>query len=229
MFVGWCVAFITLIAWQVLRKPGFGYVTDFTFFLYWPALFGFIAWAAMVVPLLSWLDENNRWLQLSVIWASGAALGIVVFALLVCTWSPSLAVFAWFPAIQGSVGGIIYAGLGRWSWLEERPARAQAFLLAGPLVVLLLFGCVIWPLVIDHAPYFAYVFGADRSRAAAHLRILQRIKIGDTFTDLHRRYPKLFSEPYLSSTGNIDGHHSYRITFDQTRNNVTEISIQTKQ
>lgn len=228
MFVGWCAAFITLIGWQVLRKPGFGYITDFTFFLYWPALFGFIAWAAMVAPLLSWLDEDNRWLHPSMIWASGAVFGVAVFALLVCTWSPSLAVFAWFPAIQGAVGGITYAGLGRWSWLEERPAKARAVLLAGPPVALLLFGCVVWPLVIDHVPYFAYRFGADDSRAAAHLRILQRIKTGDTFAELHRRYPKLFSQPYLSSTGNIDGHHSYRIKFDPTLTHVTEISIQTK-
>ena len=228
MFVGWCAAFITLIAWQVLRKPGFGYVTDLTFFLYWPALFGFMAWAAIVAPLLSWLDEDNPWLRPSVIWASGAVFGVVVFALLVCTWAPFSAGLAWFPAIQGAVGGLVYAWLGRWSWLAERPATARAVLLTGPPIALLVFTYVVWPLVIEHAPYVAYRFGADDSRAAAHLRILQRIKTGDTFAKLHLRYPKLFSQPYLSSTGNIDGHHSFKIKFDPTLTHVTEISIQTK-
>lgn len=228
MFAGWSAAFLSLIGWQVLRKPGFGYITDFTFFLYWPALFGLIGWALILAPLLSWLDEDNRWLQPSVIWASGAASGVLIFALLVCTWVPSLVMFAWFPAIQGAVGGLTYAWLGHWSWLEERPAQARTVLLTGPPIALLVFSYVVWPLVIEHAPYVAYRFGADDSRAAAHLRILQRIKTGDTFADLQRRYPRLFSEPYMSSTGNIDGHHSYNIKFDPTRTHVTEISIQTK-
>jgi hypothetical protein len=228
MFAGWCAAFTTLIAWQVLRKPGFGYVTDFTFFLYWPALFGLVAWAICVAPLLSWLEDENPWLRPSIIWASGALLGLVLFLLLVCTWAPSLVVFAWFPIIQGAVGGIIYAGLGRWSWLEKRPAWARTILMSGPPVLLLCFSLLLWPLVIHRAPYFAYRFGADESRAAAHLRILQGVKVGDTFADLHRLYPKLFSQPYLSSTGNIDGHHSYRIRFDPSLDHVTEISIQSK-
>ena len=228
MFTGWCAAFLTLIAWQVLRLPGFGYVTDFEFFLAWPAIFGFIGWAIFVVPMLAWLDEDNRWLQPSTIWASGAVYGIVVFALLVCWWGSSLMGLAWFPAIQGGVGGLVYAWLGRWTWPEWNTAKAMPAFFLGPAALLCLFTFVVWPLVVANAPYLAYQFGADASRAAAHLRILGSIKKGDTFADLQRRYPKLFREPYQSSVGNIDAHHSFRIRFDKTSTYVTEISIQTK-
>ena len=229
MFVGWCAAYVILIGWQVLRKPGFGYITDFEFFLLWPALFGFIGWVVFVVPVLLWIDEDNRWLRPERIWLSAAVFGVAVFALLVCSWMSQLIVYWWFPALQGAVAGLAYAALGRWTWFEENPRAARTACVLGPVAALLLFVFGIWPLVIQHAPYFAYRFGGFYSRNEACLRIYQSIRPGDTFADLHQRYPKLFDEPFLSSSGNLGHRHTFQIRLDPTRTYVTNISIHTNQ
>src|SRR3982074_2662314 len=71
IFTGWCVAIITLVCWQVFR-PGFGYVTDFSFFLSWTALFGFFGWLVSVVPAVLRIEDDNRWLQFPLSLVTGA-------------------------------------------------------------------------------------------------------------------------------------------------------------
>ena len=52
VFAGWGLAFAIWIGDQV-HGDGFGYNTDFSFMLFWPAPFTFIGWQAFILPLLA--------------------------------------------------------------------------------------------------------------------------------------------------------------------------------
>lgn len=223
IFVGWCVAIVALVCWQVFA-PGFGYVTDFTFFLYWPALFGFIGWLVFVVPAVLCVSEDNRFMQLPVILITGAVYGVLIYLLLVCTWLASGWKLAWFPAVMGGVGGGVYSLLGRSKTFRRHHTVTTVGFFAAPVALLALFSFFLWPFVTAHIPYVAYVFGANQSRDDAHLQILKSIRTGDTYADLHRRYPRIFIEPFLSRSGG-GADYTYSISFDETRTYVTEITI----
>ena len=223
IFIGWCVAIITLVCWQVFA-PGFGYVTDFSFFLFWPALFGFIGWLIFVLPAVYLISDGHWLLRLPFIVATGAVYGICVYLVLVCTWLTGGWTLVWFPAIMGGIGGAVYSLLLRWQILARfRTGAAICFFLM-PLALLLLFALVVWPFVIDRFPYTAYVFGDYQSRDQAHLRILKSIRRGDTYSELHRKYPRIFTEPFLSQSGG-GTHYTYSISFDETATSVKEIEI----
>jgi len=223
IFTGWCVAIITLVCWQVFR-PGFGYVTDFSFFLSWTALFGFFGWLVFVVPAVLRIEDHNRWLQFPLSLVTGAVYGVVIYLAIVCTWLKGSSTLAWFPAIMGGVAGAAYSLLGKWQTVERARAPVTACFFVAPVALMMLFAFVLWPLVIRHAPYVAYVFGAYESRDQAHLQILRGIHTKDTYTDLHRKYPRVFPEPFRRQTGN-GSSYTYSITFDDTCTYVTKVTI----
>jgi len=223
IFAGWCVAILALICWQVFA-PGFGYVTDFAFFLFWPGLFGFLGWLLFVVPAVLWVDDSNHWMRFPLILVSGTVYGVVVYLVLVCTWLAGGWMLAWFPAIMGGLGGATYSLLGKWQTLQRYRVSSTLGLFAAPSALLMLFAFALWPLITRHTPYIAYVFGASKSRDDAHLQILRGIRKGDTYSDLHGRYPRVFPEPFLGQSGG-GSHYTYSISFDETRTYVTEITI----
>jgi hypothetical protein len=229
LFAGWATAFVTQILWQVYR-PGFGYVTDFGFFLFWPALFALVGWAVFGLPLVYFTPERiaSRWHLCIVV---GIVVCVLAYLLLVCTWLPQSFRLAWFPAIIGAVGGFTYWLLGRApaaSFLARWRRVAVPAMFLAPGIAVAAFAFLIWPVVLRVSPYLGYRFGAYESRALAEYEIYSRIRPGDTFSDLHRRYPAIFDEPMLSRSSNQtikDFEWSYHIVFDETRTYVTKIDV----
>lgn len=226
LFTGWAAAFITHIFWQVYGS-GFGYVTDFSFFLFWPALFALVGWAVFGLPVVYLIPERiaSRWYACITI---GTVVCVLTYLLLVCTSLPELVRLAWFPAILGAVGGFAYWILGRASFLNRfRRATIPAMFLA-PGITVAAFAFLIWPTICRVTPYIGYQFGASEARAQAEYEIYSRIKPGDTFSELHQRYPNIFEEPLLSHSNNrtvAGSEWSYSIVFDETRTYVTEIDV----
>lgn len=227
LFIGWCVAISALVCWQVFAS-GFGHVTDFNFFLFWPALFAFFGWLIFVLPAIYIVRGERPSMRFPVLMLTGAVYGVLVYLILVCTWLTEGWRLAWFPAIIGGVGGAVYSSLIRSRLVECRQGYRATALFLAPVVILSAFVFAVWPLVIRHLPYVAYVFGADESRGAAHLQILKCIRKGETFNELHRRYPRIFSEPMLGISGE-DSRCRYRVSFDKTLTYVDEIEIFEKQ
>ena len=82
LFSGWCVAFVSLVAWQV-HFGGFGYLTDFEFWLFWPAIFALVGWLFFVLPAIGFVSLD------------------------------SILYLARFPAIIGGVAGLIFPFLAK--------------------------------------------------------------------------------------------------------------------
>lgn len=227
LFTGWAAAFITLILWQVYG-PGFRHVTDFDFFLFWPAVFALVGWVLFGLPLVYFSPERlaSRWYVCSLV---GIVVCVLAYLLLVCTWLPESFRLAWFPAIIGAIGGFTYWMLGLSACLGRSPRVAIPALFLAPAMAVTAFAFLIWPLALSATPYLAYRFGDYRSRARAEYEIISRIKLGDTYAELHRRYPTIFDQPILSrsSSGTPAGlGWSYHIVFDETRTYVTKIDVQ---
>lgn len=227
LFIGWCAAITTLVCWQVFVTD-YGYVTDFNFFMFWPALFAVCGWLIFVVPAINIVRREQPVMQFPAIIVTGAVYGVLIYLILVCTWATGTWRLAWFPAVMGGVGGGVYSLLMRSPLTDHlRGYRAMTLFLA-PAVILCTFSFVIWPLVTRHLPYVAYVFGAGESRAAAHLQIFKHIRKGDTFTDLHRRYPRIFKQPIRSMLIEDSGFH-FSISFDKTGTYVDKVEFREKQ
>lgn len=227
VFIGWAAAFITHILRQVYDGSGFGYVADFGFYLFWPALFALTGWVVFGLPIVYLLPERiaSRWYACTV---TGTVICVLAYLLLVCTWATELIDLIWFPAIIGAVGGFTYSILGRVSFLDRfRRAAIPAMFLA-PGIAVAAFAFLIWPAALRVTPYLGYRFGDSKTRSQAEYEIVSRIKPGDTFAELHRQYPALFGEPFLSIDyqGMADGSVvSYQIYFDETRTYVTKIDV----
>jgi hypothetical protein len=229
LFAGWAVAFVTQILWQVYR-PGFGYVTDFEFFLFWPALFALVGWSIFGLPVVYLTPERlaSRWYICILV---GFAVCIVAYLLLVCSWAREMIRLIWFPAIIGAVGGFTYWLLGRPSidalFAHSRSVAILVLCLA-PWLAVSAFAFALWPAIIRVSPYLAFRFGASESRARAEYEIYSRIRPGDTFADLHMRYPTIFTEPIMGASGSGSAasfEWSYHITFDESRSRVANLEV----
>ena len=118
----------------------------------------------------------------------------------------------------------VYSLLGRSRTFRRLHAATTVGFFAAPVALLVLFSFFLWPFVTAHIPYVAYLFDAYQSREDAQLQILKSIRTGDTFACLHRRYPRIFIEPFLGQSGG-GSYFTYSMSFDETRTYVTEITI----
>ena len=102
LFADWSAAFVVLIGWQV-HSGGFGYVTDFQFWLFWPAMIVALAWLSFVVPLIVFAKPTGVFYR--PLFAAGS-IGLVWLCLHMSSWSvrgwPGTVCLISFPAFVGS-------------------------------------------------------------------------------------------------------------------------------
>lgn len=217
---GWVVAFALWTAHEV-HGPGFGYVTDFTFMLAWPALFVALGWLFVALPVLRNAWIASRLADARTSWIAWPLLALGTYGLLVATWLDGAVALLWFPAVVGFVAGLVFPVLCR--------AKRPALVATAPLLVTLAFAFVVWPALETVTPYTTYVYGADDARSRSLERILAEVHVGDSFADLAARYPEIFSTPTRGMTGNSTSGElsfTYRVEFDDVGGTVTNVEIE---
>jgi hypothetical protein len=224
LFSGWCVAFVSLVAWQV-HFGGFGYLTDFEFWLFWPAIFALVGWLFFVLPAIGFVSLDSILYRPLFAVLSWASLAVVAYAVLVCTWAADAWYLARFPAIIGGVAGLIFPFLAK--------SRCPTYILAaGPSIVLICFWCFLWPSLEVICPGFTYTYGTENARNRSRLRVFQAIKNGDSMLELERRYPSIFP----GSSSGVEGidvsggteryEYRFQISIDQITGNVDHVSCE---
>jgi hypothetical protein len=234
LFVGWIAACTWDYVRQLLSAVG---GVDRTLFLSGVhAFFTILGWLLLGLPVAYFTPKRfaSRWYICAFV---GGSICLIAYLLLICTWFPfalKLYWFPWFPLILGVVGGFTYWFLDTsliTKFLSNlRPAEIAAFY----LLPFFMFSCCdlfLWPAVIKLSPYTAYRFGDVESRWRAKYEIFARIKVGDSYPALHKKYPAIFAEPILGGSGGGSvGKFKwlYHIRFDDSRGSVTEISVEPK-
>lgn len=194
--LGWALAYVGLILSQV-HGAGFGYVTDFEFFLLWSVLFAVVGWALVVVPLVRYVDPGHwifepRWAPVV-----GAVAGVVILTVLLAPfrlWAGGQPRLLTVAAGTGLVGWASYTLAIRSPLVERmagrRPVQAAGLYLV-PLGAALVFALGVWPLLERAAPAVAFRYGSPAARARIAGRLLSEIHAGDRVADVDRRLPGL--------------------------------------
>jgi hypothetical protein len=191
LFAGWSAAFVVLIGWQV-HSGGFGYVTDFQFWLFWPAMIVALAWLLFVVPLIVFAKPTGIFYRPLLAAGAWAGLAVLAYVVLVCTWAADAFYLIWFPALVGGTAGLLFPLLAR--------SRFPSYLFwASPSIIAVFVSCVLWPSLEFMAPNFTYTYGTPGARDRSLFRVVRSIKVGDSSAELQRRYPAIF--PYSFSSG----------------------------
>lgn len=216
-FVGWLVPFVGFLLWMQFDENGFGYITDFEFLLFWPLLFTALGWLVVGLPIAlnfgtGALPRFRKVLLVSTAATTATFLGIS--ALLQFGLMP----LAWWPVLIGVIGGSVY-----WTLQKSQPLRGWVFWMA-PLIFFPFVRFVLLPVGIACFPYTTHVLAEGAIGREALIEVIKRVEIGDTYEELHRRYPQVFDERVLAmfSSG---GGWSYSIEFDDTRERVVKVEI----
>ncbi len=230
LFVGWSAA----CTWDYLRQLlSVGGVGETLFLSGVHAFFVILGWLLLGLPVVYFTPQRfaSRWYICIVV---GGSICVVAYLLLICTWFPDawrLYWLPWFPFILGIAGGFTYWLLGT-SAVTRLVSRlhpvAVATLYLLPFVIFAACEFFVWPSVIELSPYTAYRLGDEESRWRAEYEIFARVRVGDSYSILHEKYPAIFKEPILGgSGGGLVGkvRWIYHIRFDSTRSYVTEISV----
>jgi hypothetical protein len=124
----------------------------------------------------------------------------------------------WWPVLIGLIGGIVY-----WLLQRSQPLRGWVFW-SIPVLFFPFVRFVVLPIGIAFFPYTTHVLAEGAIGREALIGVIKRIEVGDTYQELHRRYPQIFYQPVLgiSSSG---GGCSYSIQFDDTRARVVKVEI----
>ncbi len=209
-FAGWLAAFVGFMGWRQVD----GYITDFEFYAFWPAAVTLVGWLAVALPivLLARDDRMRRpGFAIGIATAATSAVWLAVAAALSMLLSPE---WWWWPVVIGVVGGAVY-------WLLEtrRPLR-PAVLWVAPFAVVAFAYYVALPVGIRFFPYATFVITEGVVGQAALLAVIEQVRVGDTYADLHRRYPQIFDEPILGMAS-----EDYAIDFDALGGRVTRVEI----
>lgn len=218
VFAGWVMAFATWIVHQV-HGDGFGYITDFSFMLIWPALFTFIGWLAFILPLMAFRRSREFLFSPRVAWAAWASVALVSYMLLVMTWIPDALFLAWFPAIVGVVAGLIFPRIAH---LKIH----RVIWMITPFLLCLLFTFIVWPAAERISPYLTYTYGTFLAKTRSMQRIFERISVGDDYLSLSNDYPRIFdgkATGFSASSQGSDGSFRYGIDVDPNTHKVTKV------
>lgn len=209
-FAGWLAAIVGYLAWQQAED---GHITDFAFTLFWPLAVTFAGWLVVGLPLALWLgDERIRRLGLVVGVATTATLA--TWAVIVAALDFPLTSWVWWPLAIGVVGGATL-----WLLEQRRPFRSWVCWVV-PLAFFPAVRYGLLPIGVRWFPYTTYVVGKGVIGPEAELAVIRTVKVGDTYDDLHRRYPAIFDAPYLSTTND-----RYTLAFDALGGRVTRVEI----
>jgi hypothetical protein len=216
-FAGWLIPFVGYLAWLQFDERGFGYITDFEFLLFWPLLFTAIGWLVVGLPIAISLGRAAVPGIGKVILISTAAT-TATFLCIAALFQIGLMTLIWWPVLIGLIGGIVY-----WLLQRSQPLRGWVFW-SIPVLFFPFVRFVVLPIGIAFFPYTTHVLAEGAIGREALIGVIKRIEVGDTYQELHRRYPQIFYQPVLgiSSSG---GGCSYSIQFDDTRARVVKVEI----
>jgi len=220
-FVGWLVPFVGLLAWMQFDERGFGYITDFKFLLFWPLFFTVLGWLSVGMPIALSLGRNSRpgfgkVVTIATLATTTTFLGIAAL------FRFGLMVLIWWPVLIGLIGGSVY-------WLLARAQFRHSWVFwVTPILFFPLIRFVALPIGIAFFPYTTHVLGEGAIGEGALLEVIKRVKVGDTYEELHRRYPRIFNEPILGRSPHGDGWF-YSIQFDDSRERVVEVTVKPRQ
>lgn len=109
MATGWAAGgLFYLLASPLLT--GFRRATDVEAVLYWTAIFTFISWVVVVLPLIYLSHRSGRFLRLPWSPLFGAAAGLLVYLLLVGWWTGfwRYGLYNLHAAVIGTVSGLMF-------------------------------------------------------------------------------------------------------------------------
>jgi len=220
VFIGWLIPCLGFLAWMQFRSS-FGYITDFGFILFWPLLFSFLGWLFVGLPLVLLL-RGDRFRSPLVIISVAVASTTIVFLAISALFGFGLFYFLWWPVLIGIIGGATF-------WILQRyQPRSNWIFWVAPVTFFPLVRFVILPMGIAFFPYTTHVLAEGAIGNEAVFAVMHRVKVGDSFQDLHRRYPQLFPEPSLVMSSYSGDGASYTISFDDSRQKVTKIEVKEK-
>ena len=217
-FIGWFFPFIGLLTSMQFRSTGFGYITDFDFFLFWPLIFTFLGWLLVGLPVSLKIgrgSETKYWLCL-LSWTLATTLSFLLVAAL---FQFGIIFLIWWPILIGVIGGSIF-----W-FLEAKFPIPTSFSFLLPILFFPFVRFVLLPLGIAYFPYTTHILADGAIGQKALYAVIERVEVGDTFEELHQRYPQIFEEPILGTSSHSGNGWSYRIKFDEDRHSVIEIEI----
>lgn len=215
MSVGWFVAFSILAA----RKYAGGYewFDDKEFWLFWPAAIMLLAWAVIVLPVLAFARTRAILSSPKTAWLAWAALSLISFAILVLWWMPAYFVL-WFPTIAGATAGIVFPFILR--------TNASPFILfSTPILAVVGWFYVVWPLSMRYATHIAYPLGSLKEQQKMMDYVIPKLREGMTFEELNALFPNKSDELFISISSSSK---SYEYSIKLQDGIVTKVDIQEK-
>ncbi len=200
------------------RTTGFGYITDFEFFLFWPLIFTFIGWLVVGLPLALKIGKGKETkFRVSVIcWTLATTISFLLVAAL---FQFGIIFLIWWPVLIGAIAGSLF-------WLlQVKNFVPVVAAWASPILFFPFVRFVLLPLGIAYFPYTTLVIGEGAIGKEALYAVIERIEVGDTFEELNRKYPLIFDKPTLGRSSSSSSGWSYRIKFDETKTEVIEIEV----
>jgi hypothetical protein len=217
-FVGWLVPFGGSLTWMQVDENGFGYITDFAFLLFWPLLFTVLGWLVVGLPIAVTIsDRQIRSYGLLVAVATAATTA--TYLGIAAVFQFDLLAMMWWPVLTGLLGGSVFWFLQRY---QPFPGWVWGLI---PIGFLPFVRFVLLPLGLAFFPYTTHVLAEGTIGQEALYAVLERVQVGDTYAELHRRYPAIFDEPVLDMSSASGNGWSYAITFDQDCHRVTKVEL----
>jgi hypothetical protein len=218
VFIGWLLPFIGLLSWMQFRTTGFGYITDFEFFLFWPLIFTFLGWLVVGLPLALKIGkgkETRFWVSV-VCWTLATT---VSFLLVAALFQFGIIFLIWWPVLSGAIAGSLF-------WLLQVKNSVPAVVAwVSPIIFFPFVRFVLLPIGIAYFPYTTHVIAEGAIGQEALYAVIERIEVGDTFEELNRKYPQIFDQPILGTSSSSGNGWSYSIKFDDGRAKVIEIEV----
>ena len=121
MVAGWVAPLIGLALWQLVKT---GKTTDIVATGFLVGIHAFIAWAVVVLPIMSYFGRRKLFANLRFSWLGWCVLALVIYtAVLVPLYGKDLFIIIWYPAVMGCVAGFVYALLTRKIGETKEPSQ----------------------------------------------------------------------------------------------------------
>jgi hypothetical protein len=212
-FCGWATCWIALMGWVAWSGHWAG-INDFEFLLWWTLAFTVIGWLVFGLPFLSWTGIGSPLLAFPWCFPVGALLSSLAYWVLIGWWLKGQTSMHLFGAGVGSVALPLYGAIARAAsgWEPRRRTSLARALAVAPIALFLAFQFSVWPLAEHLAPRVVYRVASNDAQTRMRIRALRRVRVGDRLADLHARYPYVFEQEMLATTGNA-GPLQYSILF----------------
>ena len=218
IFIGWLVPFASFLAWMQFRNSGDGRITDFEFLLYVPLCFTALGWVVIGIPLSLLIGRGGRTrFRVSVV--AWMTVTIISFLFISAVFRSRVIVLIWWPISMGFLAGCVF-------WVLEKKVRIMpivAFLI--PMLFFPFIRFILLPIGITFFPYSTHILGEGIIGDEPIYRIMQDVKVGDSFEELNRKYPQIFAEPFLNRSSGSKSSWFYFIEFDENRERVIYINV----